>query len=82
MHITSELQQIPTTSLTLLCRKVAEDPTMEQTILQEARDLKQQWTLLQTPDPIDYATKEELKTKEAAFRTGMIDLLSRILKGL
>jgi hypothetical protein len=69
MQITNELEQIPTTSLAVLCGKVAEDPAMEQTIAKEARDLKQEWTLLQIPAPLDCAIKEELKTKEAALRS-------------
>lgn len=72
-----ELLQMGVIPLAVLCGKLADDSTTEETIADQARKLKQEWALLQIPMPIEYKVKNELEAKEAALRTRMIEFLHR-----
>jgi hypothetical protein len=67
------------TLLAVLCSKVAEDSSVDESAKETARSLKMEWTSLQTAPSSDYreeqareARREENRRKMAEFLRGLL----------
>ncbi len=71
------LERLGTTQLAVLCQKVADEPHVDETTVERAWQLKQEWAMLQTRPEQNLTDQNDKEAKLMAVRQRMIDLLSK-----
>jgi hypothetical protein len=73
-----ELEQMNLTALSVLCRKVMEDTSMDSDTADKAAGLIREWTILvgrETPHAPDLKTHNEIQAAKQALKNRMVDFL-------
>jgi hypothetical protein len=76
-----ELEQMHLTALSVLCRKVVEDTSVDSGIAGTAAGLLREWTTLvarETPNAPDLKTHEQIQAEKQVLKARMVDFLAFI----
>jgi hypothetical protein len=82
MPTKEELERMDLTQLAVLCQKVAESPTASGEAADQARSMKQEWTLLihaTTPPLPDLKEQKAREAEMERLKRRMVSLLAAVL---
>lgn len=71
-----------TTLLAVLCGKVAEEPSLDESTREKARHLKVEWAGLQNPPSSNLLEEQERNTKRQENHRKMTEFLADLVKTL
>ena len=72
------LEQFDSTLLAVFCGQVSREPSIDESSVQKAMELKQEWVLLQQAPASDYKEEQQRNQKRAELKSRMAEFLATI----